>query len=954
MAKGVKKIKWIGNSGGLGNYSQTDTILCIKPNQIAPFVVGEWYNDTTEEEKRRNITWLWMDQKKRNTFNKTVKPAGVAFGVNLPKKLCGSYAFYLEASLYGGHDHRNTGLHVYGKCEEKITASSWSKIKGTADTSEINYGHDLFITLETEGVNGDTLTLELYSKKKPTPSIQTVKAKCINGKILEAKFTTMPCFTAIPGLPDDLEDFYIKVLDITGNPLTNASGNDKVLSFTIKNKRVMPVFEVPTNNTPMRIGEVPKEEEVKIEGIITAYFAKEEFTKETTEVDGQREYTFANNNDNIDKNKIADIIKKKVDAEVKANKKYAKIDDIKNALTATSYKKNDTITFALYKLGAEFKKINSAPLEEEVYVVAKTFLLDGKEVSITIKEKDIIVVDADADAAIPVTEAKENGAELTTLKATVENGIAKIKVKLRPKADEDLKKWKEKLLKGKKEGTYSYKFKNDTTITADNKKQLATIICNNAKQGKQDNPKIADGKTAFADDVEKALTVKTYNIGDTISFDTYKTQAESLWLKVECQGDTIKHEGEFLKRDGEYFVIGEGGCPRCSEDFKYDDIVKIFPAADKNKNLAEKLIKEINNIKEKYEINSCIRKAHLINQFGSETGFNTLVEGIDGYSASTLKALFGYFKRHPDEAETYKGNLYEIAVRAYGLRKVDHEIDIISCSIRPGGKCNDLGNESKEDGYTYIGRGLIQLTGKYNYTQINKEFVKSFPGEGNLVNNPELLEDPKYAVMSAFSYWINNKLNLKADLGSKPSDVDEVTKIINKNLDESHYEKRRSSFIKAKEVFRLSECKKTTSITTNTTSVTIRLIRKWQTNKSTIGEFTIDNSDIKGYILEEKGPDTTVSGIEQRVPIGTYNLVWHNGTKFQNVLKLYNSDVSIDRAILIHPGNSAEATEGCLLPGSSKSVDWVSNSRDKLTEINNYVNSIGIENAKIIITNEYE
>ncbi|ELY2018821.1 hypothetical protein SL053_002760, partial [Flavobacterium psychrophilum] len=63
-------------------------------------------------------------------------------------------------------------------------------------------------------------------------------------------------------------------------------------------------------------------------------------------------------------------------------------------------------------------------------------------------------------------------------------------------------------------------------------------------------------------------------------------------------------------------------CPNCLEDFKYDDIVKIFPAASKNKDLAEKLVKEINKLKEKYKINSCIRKAHLINQFGSETGFN--------------------------------------------------------------------------------------------------------------------------------------------------------------------------------------------------------------------------------------------------------------------------------------------------------------------------------------------
>lgn len=571
MAKGVKKIKWIGNSGVLGNYSGADTILCIKPNQTAPFVVGEWYSETTEEEKRRNITWLWMDQKKRKIFNKSIKPMGVPFGVTLPKKLCGSYAFYLEASLYGAHDSRNTGLHVYGKCEEKVTAASWSKKENAKDVTEINYGHDLFISLETEGVNGDMLTIEIYSDKNEK-SIQTIKKKCIDGKILNAKFSTIAYKFFIPGAtslkPGEVpgpEKFNIKVADITGKYLTNATGSDNVLSINIVDKFVPPAFKTPTNNTSTRVGApdkdpeekvVEKEEEIKTEGIIKAYFAKEEFTKETTEVDGQHEYTFANPNIKYDKNKIAGIIKNKVDAQVKADKKYTKLDDIKNALTEESYAKGDTVSFNLNRLGAEYKKINSAPLEEEVYVVAKTFLLDGKEVSITIKEKEAIVVDADAD--IPVTEAKENGAELTTLKATVEDGIAKVKVKLRPKADEDLKKWKEKLLKGKKEEAYSYKFKSEnTTITDSNKKQLAAIILNNAKEGKQGNTKIGNGKTAFADDVEKALENKTYKSGDTISFDTYKIQAENLWLKAECQGDTIKHEGEYLKKDGEYFIIGK-------------------------------------------------------------------------------------------------------------------------------------------------------------------------------------------------------------------------------------------------------------------------------------------------------------------------------------------------------------------------------------------------------------
>jgi muramidase (phage lysozyme)/plastocyanin len=143
-------------------------------------------------------------------------------------------------------------------------------------------------------------------------------------------------------------------------------------------------------------------------------------------------------------------------------------------------------------------------------------------------------------------------------------------------------------------------------------------------------------------------------------------------------------------------------------------------------------------------------------------------------------------------------------------------------------------------------------------------------------------------------------------------------------------------------------------ITDITTGVTIRLVRKWETKNSTIGEFTIDGSEIKGFILEEKGPDTTVSGIEQRVPVGTYNLEWHNGTKKKNVLKLSNDEVPASRAILIHSGNDANDTEGCLLAGSTRSKDFVGESKTKLSEINNYVKLKGIKGARIIITANYE
>ena len=550
MAKGVKKIKKLSNSSISGDYYKSGDVICVNPNQEASFVVGEWYNETTEEE-RRNINWLWMDQNKIKSFKETRKPAGEPYGVTLPKKLCGNYAYYLETSLYGGHDPRNTGVYVFGKCEKKITSSSWSKKRNAADHSEINYGQDLFITLETEGLNGDTLKLELYSQKE-SKLIDTIKENCTDG-ILKGKFKTIS-YSKFPGLPESLENFYIKVIDIKGDYIKNANGNDKILSFNIiynKSIIIIPVFEIPTNTAPLTIDVTPTEEIVKTEGIIKAYFAKEEFTKETTEVDGKHEYKFANANIKYDKNKIAGIIKSKVDALVKADKKYAKLDDIKNALVEKSYAKDATIIFNLCKLGAEYKKINSAPLEEEVYVIAKTFLLDGKEVTITIKEKEAIVVET--DAAVPILEAKENGTELTTLKATVENGIAKLKVKLRPKADDALATWKEKLAGNKKDGTYNYIVKNAFTVSGD----LDAIV---ASIEKKSNAALAPNHIVKKDDIKSLLNEgASYTTSNSFEIPKYKKEktTEMLWLKAECQGETVQHEGEFLKRDGEYFVIGK-------------------------------------------------------------------------------------------------------------------------------------------------------------------------------------------------------------------------------------------------------------------------------------------------------------------------------------------------------------------------------------------------------------
>jgi hypothetical protein len=50
-----------------------------------------------------------------------------------------------------------------------------------------------------------------------------------------------------------------------------------------------------------------------------------------------------------------------------------------------------------------------------------------------------------------------------------------------------------------------------------------------------------------------------------------------------------------------------------------------------------------------------------------------------------------------------------------------------------------------------------------------------------------------------------------------------------------------------------------------------------------------------------------------------------------------NSEVSKDRAILIHAGNNGTNTEGCILPGTNKTDSGVSASKPKLKEVYNFI-----------------
>ena len=81
----------------------------------------------------------------------------------------------------------------------------------------------------------------------------------------------------------------------------------------------------------------------------------------------------------------------------------------------------------------------------------------------------------------------------------------------------------------------------------------------------------------------------------------------------------------------------------------------------------------------------------------------------------------------------------------------------------------DLGNTVAGDGSKYRGRGLIQITGRANYMACGEALGL------DLIKQPELLEKPQHACMSAAWFWASKGLNTLADADQ----FDKITRRIN-------------------------------------------------------------------------------------------------------------------------------------------------------------------------------
>ena len=171
----------------------------------------------------------------------------------------------------------------------------------------------------------------------------------------------------------------------------------------------------------------------------------------------------------------------------------------------------------------------------------------------------------------------------------------------------------------------------------------------------------------------------------------------------------------------------------------------------------------------RYHINeNALRLAHFMAQVLHESGGLCVVEENLSYSAKRMMAIWP--KRFPtlESAQPFEKNPQALANKVYGGR---------------------MGNSGPDDGWRYIGRGLLQITGRESYERYGSRLGCDLVGE------PALAADPQWCLKIAAEEWIDKKCNTFAD----NDDITTITKRINGGL--IGFDERKKWLVKTKQVW---------------------------------------------------------------------------------------------------------------------------------------------------------
>ena len=133
----------------------------------------------------------------------------------------------------------------------------------------------------------------------------------------------------------------------------------------------------------------------------------------------------------------------------------------------------------------------------------------------------------------------------------------------------------------------------------------------------------------------------------------------------------------------------------------------------------------------------------------------------------------------------------------------------------------------------------------------------------------------------------------------------------------------------------------------------LKVERKWEKDTYTVGRLYVDGK-LFCNTLEDRVRDMDreekVYG-ETAIPAGRYRVIFNWSPKFgRNLPRLLN--VPHFEGILIHPGNTAADSAGCILVGKNSAVGRLSESRDTSDRLNVLIEDAQRRGEDIFITIE--
>lgn len=133
----------------------------------------------------------------------------------------------------------------------------------------------------------------------------------------------------------------------------------------------------------------------------------------------------------------------------------------------------------------------------------------------------------------------------------------------------------------------------------------------------------------------------------------------------------------------------------------------------------------------------------------------------------------------------------------------------------------------------------------------------------------------------------------------------------------------------------------------------LKVERKWPKDTYTVGRLYVDGK-LFCNTLEDRVRDlNTEKKIygETAIPAGRYRVIFNWSPKFgRNLPRLLN--VPHFEGILIHPGNTAADSAGCILVGKNSAVGRLSESRDTSDRLNVLIEDAQRRGEDIFITVE--